>query len=64
MPKSERICENCKTGANSYKLDPTTQVCPYMEYHYNNKCRFYEPIEIEQEGVLKKINKFIKFIVE
>lgn len=40
-----QLCPNCKTGADSYKLDPRSRVCPYQQYYKNKRCPFYAPIK-------------------
>lgn len=42
---NQQICPKCKTGAESYKLDPKSPVCPHLEYHNGKSCSFFSPIE-------------------
>ena len=42
---SKQLCPKCKTGAESYKLDPKSEVCPYLQYHNGKSCPFFSPIE-------------------
>lgn len=53
---SKQLCPKCKTGAESYKLDPKSEVCPYLRYHNGKSCPFFSPIEEGEvnndEGVL------------
>lgn len=39
------LCPKCKTGADSYKLDPRSPVCPYQQYYKKKSCPFFAPIE-------------------
>lgn len=43
MPNKKDICSSCKTGAESYKLDSHSAMCPYMQYNNGDKCPFYYP---------------------
>ena len=31
-----KLCPKCKTGAESYALDPKSPVCPYLQFHNVN----------------------------
>lgn len=42
---NKQLCPKCKTGAESYKLDPKSEVCPYLQYHNGKSCQFFSPIE-------------------
>ncbi len=40
-----QLCPKCKTGADSYKLDPKSVMCPYIHFHNGKSCPFFAPIE-------------------
>lgn len=40
-----KLCPKCETGAQSYRLDPKSPVCPYLEYHNGKSCPFFSQIE-------------------
>lgn len=42
---NNQLCPNCKTGAESYKLDPKSPVCPYMGFHNGETCSFFKPLK-------------------
>ena len=49
--KELKLCPNCKTGADSYKQDSRSPVCPYLHLHTGKSCAKYEPMEsIEAVG--------------
>ena len=39
------LCPKCKTGAESYRLDPKSPMCPYLQYHNVERCPFFVPIK-------------------
>ena len=39
------LCTNCKTGRESYILDPASGVCPNISAWENGKCPFFEPVD-------------------
>lgn len=39
------LCPKCKTGADSYKLDPRSPICPYQQYHKGKSCPFFASIK-------------------
>ena len=46
-----KLCPNCRTGADSYKLDGRSPFCPYLKLHTGQACAKYEPMDnIEVEG--------------
>ena len=36
-----KLCPKCKTGAESYALDPKSPVCPYLPFHNGTTCKFF-----------------------
>lgn len=40
-----QLCPNCKTGADSYRLDPKSPMCPYIQSHNGERCPFFLPID-------------------
>lgn len=48
---NRQLCPKCKTGAESYRLDPKSPMCPYLQYHNVERCPFFVPIkESEASG--------------
>ena len=45
--ESEMICPKCKTGHDSFKLDPKSTECPYLYCHTGKSCSMFAPIENE-----------------
>ncbi len=39
------LCPKCKTGVESYRLDPKSPMCPYLSSHNGEKCPFFVPIK-------------------
>ena len=39
------ICPNCLTGQESYILDSSSEICPYISCLKNGKCKKYIPIK-------------------
>ncbi len=42
---NRQLCPKCKTGADSYKLDPRSPVCPYQQHYKKKSCPFFVPME-------------------
>lgn len=42
---NRQLCPNCKTGAESYRLDPKSAECPYLVYHTGRECKMYVPLD-------------------
>ncbi len=55
------LCENCKTGKETYELDSCSPFCPHLIYYENNKCVYYKPIE-DCENKNKFSKKLISLI--
>ncbi len=55
--KAIHLCENCKTGRETYELDSRSAICPHLFHYENDKCLYYIPIEncTKKNGLLKKL---------
>ena len=43
--KPKRIlCPVCKTGLESYLIDETSPVCPYLKCYNGYNCAYYKPV--------------------
>lgn len=48
---NKQLCSQCKTGAESYRLDPKSPICPYLSSHNGERCPFFVTIkESEASG--------------
>lgn len=45
--KMRVLCPNCKTGRDSYLIDETSPICPYLGCYNGRRCAYYVPIEKE-----------------
>lgn len=52
-----QICINCKTGAESCKLDPKSVMCPYMHFHTGKSCPLYVPYVSNEESEVKEVER-------
>jgi len=43
IKKRKILCPDCKTGKESYKVDPTSPVCPYFSCYNGVHCAYYIP---------------------
>lgn len=41
---NKQLCPKCKTGAESYRLDPRSTVCPYLQCNTGKACSFFSPV--------------------
>lgn len=57
----KQICPSCKTGKESYLLDPYADVCPYIDYLRKGKCPFYKPLSKKERT--HSISDFVKRIL-
>ncbi len=48
----KKICPNCLTGAESYRLDRHSPECPYLYCHNGKKCPFYKPLSKDDKTCL------------
>lgn len=53
------LCPTCKTGAESYKLDELSPICPYISCYNGVRCAYYVSID-KRKGVLSKCISEIK----
>ncbi len=44
MCAKKQLCPNCQTGADSFKLDRHSTMCPYIGCHKNGGCSKYLPM--------------------
>lgn len=51
---NRHICSNCRTGKDTYDIDPKSETCPYIECLKNGKCSFYVPLEKPSEANASK----------
>ncbi len=54
----KKICPNCLTGAEFYKLDRHSPECPYLYCHNGKKCPFYKPLSKDGRTCLYKANQY------
>ena len=45
---TKKLCPICKTGLESYKLDPNSPVCPYIDCYKNGECTYFVPVREEK----------------
>ena len=43
--KEIKLCPNCRTGAESFKQDSRSPVCPHLGLHTGKACAKYEPMD-------------------
>ncbi len=57
--KRKILCPDCKTGEESYIIDPNSPVCPYFSCYNGFRCTYYVPRkEKRTKGILlKKLNQ-------
>lgn len=63
IKKRKILCPDCKTGQESYKVDPNSEVCPYFSCYNGVRCSYYVPIE-GKDNVFIKILKKTKGILK
>ena len=44
------LCNNCKTGMDSLKLDPHSPQCPYLEMYIGGTCPAYVAMDNEKQS--------------
>ena len=50
-----QLCNNCKTGKESYDIDNRSEFCQYLRSWKDGKCEYYVPLENTSEyDLLKK----------
>ena len=52
---SGQLCPKCKTGAESYKLDPKSPMCPYLEYHNGKTCPYFSELSESEVNKYEKV---------
>ena len=63
--KRKILCPNCKTGQESYIIDPATSACPYFSCYNGFHCAYYVPINNEEDKkVFQKLSNRIKRILK
>ncbi len=50
MDSKTMLCPNCRTGADSYRIDSRSPFCPYLSLHTGQACARFEPMEKSQSG--------------
>lgn len=56
--ENEQLCPKCKTGKNSYILDPKSVFCPHIACLSKNGCGYFTPI------FGTDIDKYLRWIAE
>ncbi len=57
---NKQICPKCRTGKESYELDPKSDACPNISCWKNGKCPFYIPLEKPpKSSIFKRYKKTI-----
>ncbi len=60
--KRKILCPNCKTGQESYIIDPGAPACPYFTCYNGFRCAYYVPVNNEEgKETFKKL--FKKFFI-
>lgn len=49
MNEKKKLCPQCQTGADSYKLDSKSPCCPYMGLHNGETCSKFKQLEEKPE---------------
>ncbi len=61
MKKRRILCPDCKTGEESFRLDPSSPVCPYYECYNGIRCNYYVPTKKKGiKKILYKIKRIFK----
>ena len=53
MRKRKKLCSECLTGAEMYKIDNGDIICPYIECYKDSTCSFYKPVGKQKKGLSK-----------
>ncbi len=56
----KHLCENCRTGKESYELDSCSPICPHLICYEDNNCVYYIPMEERKNN--PKLKKLISLI--
>jgi len=54
----KNICSSCKTGKESFLLDPLSLECPYIARCKNGKCTKYVKLENEKNSFWIRVRAF------
>ena len=61
--KRKILCPNCKTGQESYSVDPHSCACPYITCYNGFRCAYYKPLNNEnKKEIFLKLSNIIKKI--
>ena len=62
--KRKILCTDCKTGKESYIIDPNSPMCPYVSCYNGFRCAYYVSIKNEEgkEIFQKLLNKFKRIL--
>ena len=52
--QKKKMCSGCKTGMDSYTLDPHSEACPYIGCWENGRCQFFVPLEKPSKAIKNK----------
>ena len=59
--KRRIICPTCKTGMESYSVDNSSPVCPYISCYNGFRCPYYVPVDdVEDRGILTEFIRNIR----
>lgn len=61
--KVKVLCSNCKTGEESYLVDPSSFACPYFSCIRDFKCDYYVPINDTEEAEVGNKEGFFKKLI-
>ncbi len=60
LKKRKILCPDCKTGRDSYLLDETSPVCPYLGCYNGRRCTYYVPLKSTQKNIFSRIVNWFK----
>ena len=62
MKEKKILCPDCKTGAESLLIDPSSEVCPYISCYNGYSCAYYAPQEKQESNkiIKEKVRNYIK----
>ena len=58
--KQKILCPDCKTGRDSYLIDETSPVCPYLGCYNGRRCAYYVSIKNAQKNILSQFVNWLK----
>ena len=63
--KRKILCPSCKTGRDSYIIDPASPACPYVSCYNGFRCAYYVPVnDAEEKDFFQKIINKTKNILK